>query len=288
MKQQNKKFIMKNTFVIVILYLFIITLILFLIKQNLTEPFQNSNRKKKTVYNLISSPIEENLYFGTFINLSRNKISRDLNNFIYTNSLQSNTWRFPNRNGRLSSKHVITDLSYDSTRRLVAIGLKMKDGKPHYDIFRKKTTDFKSPWMLINSNHKIKSVCYDLKGNKLLGINSYDGQIYENQTVSDLSYGKWNGPINFDIPMRKIMFDKDGLMIGIGLEDSFIYRKKGDNWRVDKWDTTNVNNTIVYDLIYDNDGCFIAQNSRIKETTSYRFWTEFKIKDFDQKIYYIR
>lgn len=283
-KKNVKLFIKKNTYIIVILYIFLIALIVSLIKQNLKEPFETP-RKKRTVYNLIPSPNEENLYLGTFITLSKNKKSFDMNNFIYTNSLKSNTWRFPDKNSRLSRNHVITDLTYDSTRRLVAIGLKMKKGKPHYDIFRKKTTDFKSPWMLINSNHKIKTLCYDLKGNKLLGINSYDGQIYENKTLTDLSYGKWTGPINYDIPMKKIMFDKDGIMIGIGLKDNYIYKKKGEHWRVDKWDTTNVNNTVVYDLVYDIDGCFIASTpTGLKKQLHTDFGSEFvKLNDFDQK-----
>ena len=54
------------------------------------------------------------------------------------------------------------------------------------------------------------------------------------------------------------MFDKEGIMIGIGLKDNYIYRKKDNDWKDSYWDQKNVNKTQVYDMFYDTDGCLIA------------------------------
>lgn len=194
-------------------------------------------------------------YFGTFI--SRVGAKNSNNNFIYTNSLLSDRWMVPGENAELSPKHLIIDLTYDNYRRLMAVGLTIEDGKPFYDIFKKYSTDYKSKWVKVESNRKMRSLTYDLQYGKLMGCNSYDGQLYESKYRS-LSYGDWVGPINYDVPMKKVMYDKEGYLIGIGLIDSFLYKKKTINWRTAKWDKKNINKTKVYDLIYDIDGCFIA------------------------------
>ena len=76
------------------------------------------------------------------------------------------------------------------------------------------------------------------------------------------SYDEWVGPINYDIPMRKIMYNKDDILIGIGLFDNFIYTKESIDWRNSYWSKKNINKTKVYDLIYDTDGCFIAASPK--------------------------
>ena len=207
------------------------------------------------ISNIISSFNEPNQYLGSY--LSGKKAGNHIDNFVYTNSLESNRWLKPVENLSLSEEHVIVDLTYDSNKRLTAVGVKMNNGIAEYDIFKKETSDIKSGWVQLDSNKKIRSICNDIKYGNIIGCSSYDGQIYESKNRM-LSYGDWLGPINFDKPMRKVMFDKEGYMIGIGLIDSFIYRKKSPHWRESKWDKKNVNKTKVYDLIYDKDGCFIA------------------------------
>ena len=109
------------------------------------------------------------------------------------------------------------------------------------------------------------SLLFDKDTSTWLGINYFDGQIYENKKpintwLNDKNNKYWEGPIKFEIPsMQKIMYDKDGILIGIG-HDNYIYRKTQLNWR-DKntiWDSNKINKTKVNDLIYDYDGCLIA------------------------------
>jgi len=244
---------------------------------------KNKLNMKKPVHNILSSIEDPNRYYGAY--LSYKNAANHIDNFIYTNSLASNKWLKPSENLSLSDSHVIVDLTYDSSKRLTAVGLKMnKKGKPEYDIFKKQTSDFKSEWVMMDSNKKIRSLCNDLNDSALLGCSSYDGQIYISKNKL-LSYGDWYGPVNFDVPMRKVMFDKEGFMIGIGLVDNYIYRKKTKYWKESKWDKKSINKTRVFDLIYDKDGCFIATTlDGIKKQLHPDFNSEFVIyQDFNEE-----
>ena len=284
---------------IVVLYIILVIIILFcLFGENIPESLENfsggvttqvsqeSTTKRRNmvmpVHSIIPSFDNPDMYLGAY--LSSNKPGEHLDNFIYTNSLESNRWLKPNENLSLSEDHIIVDLTYDSNKRLTAIGLKMNNGLPEYDIFKKETSDFKSPWVYFDSNKKMRSLCNDLKFGKLLGCSSYDGQIYESKNRM-LSYSDWVGPINFDKPMRKVMFDKEGYMIGIGLIDNFIYRKKTEHWRDSKWDVKNANQTKVYDLVYDKDGCLIATTKEgIQKQLHPDFGSKFvPLREFDQE-----
>ena len=234
------------------------------------------------VHSIIPNFNNPDVYFGAY--LSSDKPGKHNDNFIYTNSLLSNKWLKPTENLSLSPEHVIVDLTYDSNKRLTAVGVTIENGTAMYDIFKKQTSEYKSPWTKINSNRKMRSLSNDIRFGKILGCSSYDGQIYENKNRL-LSYEDWIGPINFDKPMRKIMFDKEGYMIGIGLIDNYIYKKKTLYWRESKWDTKNVNKTKVYDLVYDKDGCFIATTKEgIKKQLHPDFGSKFVLlRDFDQE-----
>lgn len=316
-----KKFVENNKQIIVILYIILLIILLLLHIDEmkfgkilkLKESFQNrSNQSIPSPTSATPSPTAESTepdtgnilvhnlliwaidndkenddlpirdkYFGSFISQVGSQNSN--NNFVYTNSLASDRWMTP-ENSELSPKHICIDLTYDNYRRLMAIGMTIENGKPVYDIFKKYSNDFRSNWTKINSNRKMRSLCYDLKYGKLMGCNSYDGQIYESKYRS-LSYGNWIGPINYDVPMKKVMYDKEGYLIGIGLIDSFMYRKKTINWRNSKWDKKNINKTKVYDLIYDTDGCFIASTPEgIKKQLYPDFNSEFvNYADFNQE-----
>jgi hypothetical protein len=283
MDTQIKNFINKNGMVLAVLYIVLLIIILFILldtqelkkyRNKVVEGFEvtqqveemvtptitaaskETSNMVKPVHNILCSIDDPNKFYGAYLSFENSSDHTD--NFIYTNSLESNEWLKPTENLALSDSHVIIDLTYDSNKRLTAIGLKMNEqGKPEYDIFKKKTSDFKSEWIMLESNKVIRSLCNDLKEGTLLGCSSYDGQIYSSANKL-ISYGDWYGPINYDVPMRKVMFDKEGFMIGIGLVDNYIYRKKTIYWKESKWDKKNVNKTKVYDLVYDKDGCFIA------------------------------
>jgi hypothetical protein len=242
-----------------------------------------NRRMVKPVHNILVSLNDPNIYYGAYLSYENSR--QNIDNFIYTNSLASNEWLKPTENLALSESHVIIDLTYDTSKRLTAVGLKMNEsGKPEYDIFKKKTSDFKSEWIQLDSNKVIRSLCNDLKDGSLLGCSSYDGQIYSSQNRL-LSYGDWYGPINYDVPMRKVMFDKEGYMVGIGLVDNYIYRKKTKFWKESKWNKKDINKTKVFDLIYDTDGCFIATTlDGIKKQSHPDFNSEFVLyRDFNEE-----
>ena len=226
----------------------------------------NNTVGNKNIQSLILSPYDEGVgnkrFFGSFI---KSGVNSNIENsvFLYdTYSLEANKWSQSNEIKLDDTNNVIvTDLFFDKMRKLIAIGLYFKDGKPIYNIYRKQTDSLNSRWELVGENTKMRNLCYDMKSSKLLGVSSYDGQIYESKLLDD-SYDEWVGPINYDIPMRKIMYNKDDILVGIGLFDNFIYTKESIDWRHSYWNKKNINKTKVYDLIYDTDGCFIAASPK--------------------------
>jgi len=264
MKLNKNNQLMLLLYFIVVVFLLLQLYELYLYNQ---EHFQDNRIKNNNIQSLILSPyndddITNNKYFGSYI---VNKNNKNINNALYfyeTISLKSNSWIKSNYKNMLLEKNkkiIITDISFDKNKIMVAVGLEYNNNNHKYNIYKKKTTDLNSEWVKLADDIKIKSLCYDNKTNKLLGISSFDGQIYSND---DVNYLEWNGPINYDIPMRKIMFNKEDNMIGIGLFDNYIYIKSGPNWRIENWDKTKINKTKVYDLLYDYDGCFLGTSNK--------------------------
>ena len=173
---------------------------------------------KRIVCNII--PGFNNNYIATF--LPEKRCSN--NTLITTQSLESNRWMGPIKNGSPDEKSVIVDLTYDSKRHLMCVALSLENGNSKFRIYRKKTRDITSVWEEIPSNTEIRSLLFDTDG-KLMGCGS-DGQIYKKKT-EDITKPGWDGPINFDIPMKKIFYDKDLYLLGIGLEDNKTYKKRG-------------------------------------------------------------
>lgn len=286
--------ILINNYFELIIYLVSIIIIFLLINERLKlnmEKFSNNDNhefirmnNKKIIYSLIPSCTEENLYYASYFSNTKDKKKKDIDNFVSTRSLKSNNWSRI-KNSKLNNDTLIIDLNYDDNKRLIAIGMSMKDNEPVYDIFKKENTKYDSKWIKMNSNKKIRNICYDINSGKLIGISSYDGQIYENKNISGKNYVKWIGPINYDKPMKKIMFDREGIMIGIGLIDNYIYKKTGKNWRHEEWDEKNINKTKVYDLFFDKDGCLIASTPNgIKKQTHQDFNSEFiDIREYKEK-----
>jgi hypothetical protein len=219
---------------------------------------------------------EKNGYIACFVD----QTNPATNNLIYTNELLSGNWYGPMKNGALNDRSIIVELSYDIDRCLLAVGMELVNDKPVYTTYKKETNDPESLWVPLKSNSiTIRSICHDLNGS-MIGISSFDGQIYEYQA------GYWEGPVNFDKPMKKVFFDKDRTMLGIGLIDSKIYKKDGNDWRTAKWNTEYVNETQVIDCIFDTDGKLIAaiKNGILKQTHPIFNSSFAKLKSSEQEL----
>jgi len=245
-----------------VLLVSILLLILIVYKKN-PEHFTDNNdnndnnndedKLKRIVCNII--PGFKNDYIGTFFP----EKGGSNNTLITTRSLESNRWMGPVKNGSPGKGSVIVDLSYDANRHLMCVGLTLKKGNSNFKIYRKKTADITSEWVEVPSNTQIRSIIFDTDG-KLMGCGS-DGQIYK-KTTEDFTNPEWDGPINFDLPMKKIFFDKDLYLLGIGLEDNKLYKKRGFFWSEENWDTNNVNENQIYDAFHALDGRLIATSHR--------------------------
>jgi hypothetical protein len=214
---------------------------------------------KRTIYNIIPT-LDKLSYLGTIIPENNSDYS---GNLVITNSLKSGSWKGPILNSSTEPNSVIIDLCYNLDMVLMCVSLKISNNTKIYSIFIKENKDIRSKWKRLESNENIRSITFDLKGN-LLGCEASTGQIYrKNSNNAD-----WYGPINYDKPMKKILFDKDGIMLGIGLLDHKIYKKMTMEWDSSEWDNENVNNQRVYDLLHDTDGKLLATsyNDIIKQT----------------------
>lgn len=226
-------------------------------------------------------------YITTFVQSKKNSNLENLKYLFNTHSLKSNKLNlFSNEPLDKNNKTLIVDVSYDKLRRLMVTGLFIdKNRNPQYHIYRKKTNKIKSAWekLTLNPNIHIRSLCYDSKTSKLLAIDNNDGQIYEQKFYNN--YDEWIGPINFDLPVKKIMYDKQNYLIGIGQKNGFIYKKGDLNWRKSEWDQNQINKTSVNDLIYDTDGCLIAATSKgVLKQVYPDFVSEFKdIRNYKEK-----
>jgi hypothetical protein len=286
------KKVLTNKYFELLIYLVSFALILALISKRINmEGFKSSNSKiikpnnNKIIYTIIPSSTEDNLYFASYFSTNKSKNKRDIDNMVYTRSLKSNNWT-KMKNSKLNNNTLIIDLNYDNNKRLVAIGMSMKDNEPVYDIFIKENTNFESKWIKVDSNKKMRSICYDINSGNLIGVNSYDGQIYESKNSSgNFGYTSWIGPINYDKPMKKVMFNRDGILIGVGLIDNYIYKKTGKDWRHSEYDEKNINKTKVYDLFFDKDGCIIATTPNgVMKQLHQDFNSEFvDIRDYKEK-----
>jgi hypothetical protein len=356
----------KNNYILILLYLIIVIFLLLQIYElyeNKIEKFDSNIIRNNNIHSIILDPTEPinnkdefngNKYYGTFISSSNNNYNNNaLELYDVSDSFSPNQWnkviqpKIDNNNDI-----IITDITYDKHKIMICIGLYYdKNNKPIYSIYRKQNININSEWIIQAHDVNIRSLCYDIKTEKLLGISSYNGQIYEQTSwgvfgniptptttslrptttsliptttslrptttslrptttslrptttslrptttslrpttkISDYEYYNedeygeednnvetfississenngedniidgWTGPINHDIPMKKIMYSSDEVMIGIGLFDNYIYIKEGVDWKTSYWDKKQINKTKVYDLIYDTNGCFIA------------------------------
>ena len=241
------------------LLLCIFSLLFFIIimKYNFNkETFQNNI--KVYPYNIIPH-LNEKSFIGTFI---PKKGTNYNGNLIITNSLKSNKWDSKISNSMPEDKTIIVDLCYNNDKRLMCVAVKKDNSHKKYSIFIKENIDIESKWIKLNSDQNIMSIIFDLNNN-LSGCHASNGQIYRTNDIN----GSWFGPINYDIPMQKILFDRDEYMLGIGLLDNKIYKKDEKNWEKSGWDKININSQRVFDMVFDFDGKLIATsyNNIIKQ-----------------------
>jgi hypothetical protein len=342
----------KNNYILILFYLIIVVFLLLQIYElyeNKIENFYGTNIiRNNNIHTIILHPIDNriddeksnNKYYGTYITSSNNtNINNALDLCDISDGFGSDQWNKVNQPKIDNNNNIIiSDITYDKNKRMMCIGLYYdKNNKPIYSIYRKENIDINSEWVIQAHDVNIRSLCYDIKTETLLGVSSYNGQIYEqtswgdfghipapttmapttmapttmapttmapttmapttmapttmapttsvpktNNSGGDRFYGGvpnkehfvssistenngednridgWTGPINYDIPMKKIMYSSDEVMIGIGLFDNYIYKKEGVDWKTSYWDKKQINKTKVYDLIYDTNGCFIA------------------------------
>lgn len=283
------------------LIIFTILLILVLVvlvlrnKQNVNEHFDTKTERRKTrgnIYNILPAfdssfcglrkTTNDNnpVFIGTFIPDDGESKA----NLIYTRSLKSNTWYGPIRNSSANNSGIFVDLTYDKDRKLIGVCLEEENGSYRYNLYKKSTLDFCSEWVRLPDSKdphvgKMRSIIYDLDG-KLIGCNSEDGQLYKKESTSFSS--EWIGPINVDIPVKKVMFDHiDQVMLGISKEDNKIYRKSGKDWTRESWDKEYSSNIEVIDMFHDLDGCLVAStNDGLMKQIEPNFLSEFiKIED---------
>ena len=186
----------------------------------------------------------------------------------------------PLKNGKIDDKTIIVHLlwyhdeldnEYKSIgKKLMCVGLKhIIEGnkkKPIYTIYYKESKNIESKWkefVMQHPDRAIKSIIYDLNDN-LLGIDYRDNQIYQLDETNE----SWNGPINYsdNIQIHKLLFSIEKKMIAIDINGK-IHKHDSVDWKNTPWvklDKINeeFNNAkkeyIFFDMIYDQDGKFIA------------------------------
>lgn len=237
-----------------IISLVFIILLIMLIKQNVTEKFIGKQRKKRVMTFIINGFNTKN---DNYIGLFEPK-EGDSHNLVYCASLETDEWIIPKNNPSLpDAGFTLINLTYDKERRLIGIGRGIKDGNETFNIYKKKTSELESEWEKIESDTPMRYLIHDLDG-ILMGC-SDEGQLFKLRVRSSTETNYvWDGPFGHGVPMKSLIFDKDLYLLGVGLEDNYIYKRKGFFWKDDDWDTEHINNQEVYNIIHDKDGRFIA------------------------------
>jgi hypothetical protein len=257
-------------------------------KEHFSSDMKEKRKMKAKIYNIL--PAFDNSFCGLrkgtrnknpiFIGTFVPEEGESNANMIYTRSLKSNTWYGPMANSMIDgSNGIFVDLTYDKDRKLLGVCLEEENGNYKYNLYKKATNDLCSKWIKLPKSDdphegKMRSIIYDLDG-RLIGCNSEDGQLYKKESSSFSS--EWIGPINVDMPIKKVMFDHiDEIMLGIGKEDNKIYRKSGKDWTREIWDKQYSSNIEVMDIFHDLDGCLVAstKNGLMKQVEP-NFLSEF-------------
>lgn len=244
-----------NINIIVVASIFVIILIILLvIKYKPNEGFQDNqtNSTKKMNVNYVFPGLNKDLltYYGIIVPEDNN------DNIIFSNSLTIDKWNGPIENISPHDGSVIIQIIYTPNNDLLGIGVyRNYNDENEYNIYRKPCLSPSNSWELVSSNkNTIRHILYDKSG-KLIGCEALTGNLFIKKSKDITS--DWEGPLNNNIPMKKIYYDRDRILLGIGIDD-YIYKKRGRDWLNENWDEDNVNKTEVLDLLHDFDGKIIA------------------------------
>lgn len=163
--------------------------------------------------------------------------------------------------------------------RLIGVG---QDNTLYY----KETEDFQSPWLKAETNgtnnddlvylfcdyHQSADdyypVLYGITTEGSIVAKMIDGKnpfsSVEDVDFIKIPFGKLNPPVNDNIKVLKIFWDKNGFMLGIG-QDFRLYQKKGIDWKIRSWENSEEsrgNNsgseTQLIDVYMDNDSRMVG------------------------------
>jgi len=199
-------------------------------------------------------------------------------------------------------------LNKNQERQIVLLGI----GQDNV-LYYKETEDFQSPWLkseieetgndslvyLFCDYHQTAEDYYPL----LYGITTEGNFVYKNlngenppSNIEDKAFLKLpftptNPPINDNIKVLKVFWDRNGFMIGIG-QDFRVYQKKGIDWKVRPWEieeetrgTNPGSSAQVIDMFMDTDarmvGLFLDSQSnppmiRIKKQNMNYYLADFE------------
>ena len=316
-----KDFIKNNRFfIMVLLYIGLILLILikiydlnnfdFINKENFDSNhiIRNSakyNKKTKKIKFFIRSSIINYIgdgtytsqeatkkYFGVFYPKEKDYKNKFLPNELYSTTDIGGEWNII-RDSQIDNNKIISDLTYDREKNLIAVSLHIDKGNPIYNIYSTpitkldnmskaasngnstKQTSFTSIWKILGEDIGMRSLFYDNVENYWLGVSAYDGQIYHNKNND---FNTWEGPIDIPnknkVPLRKIMYG-DEIMMGIGLIDNHIYKKNIKKWRESEWETDK-NDQKVFDIMFDTDSkMIVSTHDGLKKQISSNFDSKF-------------
>ena len=175
-----------------------------------------------------------------------------INGIYECSSLRNKDWKLV-ENGIPDNLLRPVFLSYDRDKKLLGIFEEKGESFRKFHLYKKSEIDMDSPWKMIEK-HKIISFIYD-EDNILVGVDE-EGKLYKKE--NHLIESQWQlMNLENDIPMRKLMYDfRDGYMLGLST-DFQIYRKKGYEWKKEKWDTYTLPKSLtnsVRDIWFDVDG----------------------------------
>ena len=199
---------------------------------------------------------------------------------IYTaNSLKSDKWdKIPNSMPKKMLRPVF--MTFDKDRKLMVIFEEANTFNVNkYHLYKKEEVDLNSSFKFIEKFRVVS--CFFDNDEKLVGIDE-DGNWFK-KIDKDLQ-SEWKKlPLGFtNIPMRKLIFDfRTKYMIGLG-QDFRIYKKRGNDWLNEEWDTSNgpskktLGGTLK-DIWYDFDGILmgISRLGLVKQENTY-YLSDFK------------
>lgn len=190
-----------------------------------------------------------------------------INGLYYTDNLDQKKWELiPNSMPSGMLKPVF--LTYDRDRKLLGIFEEANAGDyiiSKYHLYKKKNLGLGCMWEHIERS-RITSMIFD-DDERLIGLDN-DGNFYK-KTNKKINSNWDKMELNFEhIPMRKLIYNKDNLMYGLGT-DFRIYKKSFIDWKNNEWSEPSPKSLLgsVRDIFYDYDDklCGLSRIGLVKE-----------------------